>query len=71
MTFADIAFIAIATSPLVFMGVVAIKDVLQTNFGLHARSTQRGPFKCPHGDDLLCRKYGCPDDPNWKGDGCR
>jgi len=26
---------------------------------------------CPHVDDPLCRKYGCPDDPSWKGDGCR
>ena len=24
---------------------------------------------CQH-DDPLCRRYGCPDDPNWKGDGC-
>jgi hypothetical protein len=24
-------------------------------------------FTCPHGD-YLCDKYGCPDDPNWKGD---
>ncbi len=24
---------------------------------------------CRH-DDPLCRKYGCPDDPSWKGDGC-
>lgn len=30
----------------------------------------REPFECPH-DDSLCRKYGCPDDPNWHGDGCK
>lgn len=24
-------------------------------------------YVCPH-DDPLCDKYGCPDDPNWKGD---
>ena len=34
------------------------------------------PFVCPHKDpitgtqDRLCRKWGCPDDPDWKGDGC-
>jgi hypothetical protein len=25
-------------------------------------------FVCPHDGDYLCRKYGCPDDPSWKGD---
>lgn len=25
-----------------------------------------GPEKCGHGG--LCSKFGCPDDPNWKGD---
>lgn len=24
-------------------------------------------FVCPH-DDYLCDKYGCPEDPGWKGD---
>lgn len=24
------------------------------------------PEKCEHGG--LCSKFGCPDDPNWKGD---
>lgn len=24
-------------------------------------------FTCPH-NDYLCDKYGCPDDPNWRGD---
>lgn len=27
----------------------------------------RRNFKCPH-DDYLCDKYGCPDDPSWRGD---
>lgn len=25
-------------------------------------------FTCPHEGDYLCDKYGCPDDPNWRGD---
>lgn len=34
------------------------------------------PFTCPHKgpdgkQDPLCRKYGCPEDPAWKGDGCK
>lgn len=26
------------------------------------------PFECPHPDDPLCKRYGCLDDPNWRGD---
>lgn len=28
--------------------------------------------KCCRGNnpDRLCLKFGCPQDPNWKGDGC-
>jgi hypothetical protein len=36
------------------------------------------PFVCPHtemyealGVTDLCHKHGCPDDPKWRGDGCR
>lgn len=33
------------------------------------------PYVCkcvyPVGTINLCKKWGCPDDPNWKGDGCR
>jgi hypothetical protein len=29
-------------------------------------------FKCTHGpNNLLCKMYGCPDDPDWRGDGCK
>lgn len=38
----------------------------------------KAPFVCTHKDftepdkqDRLCAKYGCPGDPNWRGDGCR
>lgn len=24
-------------------------------------------FVCPH-NDRLCDRYGCPDDPDWRGD---
>lgn len=33
----------------------------------HQFGHRNGLTKCSH-DDPLCRKYGCPDDPNWKGD---
>jgi hypothetical protein len=36
---------------------------------------QKEPFRCtcPKIDGTLdlCKKYGCPDDPNWRGDRCR
>lgn len=43
---------------------------------LFRRREPRPPFKCTHvgptGEpDRLCQMYGCPDDPNWTGDGCR
>jgi hypothetical protein len=25
------------------------------------------PFRCPHSDPL-CARYGCPEDPAWRGD---
>lgn len=25
--------------------------------------------RCEHGD-ALCRRYGCPTDPAWRGNGC-
>lgn len=31
------------------------------------RAKERERFRCPH-NDFLCDKYGCPEDPNWKGD---
>jgi len=37
------------------------------------RRKKKEPFVCPHkglGSEL-CKKYGCPDDPDWHGDGCR
>lgn len=42
--------------------------------GLVVLCTERRPprskYVCEH-NDSLCRRYGCPDDPNWKGDGCK
>lgn len=34
------------------------------------RKPKPAPKKCLH-NDPLCRRYGCPDDPTWKGDGCK
>jgi hypothetical protein len=31
------------------------------------RSVRRAG-RCAHGDDALCRRFGCPDDPRWIGD---
>lgn len=31
------------------------------------RAKRAERFRCPH-DDYLCDKYGCPNDPTWKGD---
>lgn len=31
------------------------------------QAKHRARFRCPH-DDYLCDKYGCPDDPGWRGD---
>lgn len=37
--------------------------------GSSTPSASPEPFECPHGpNNLLCRRYGCPDDPDWKGD---
>ena len=42
-----------------------------TKWQLHKHNPQPPePFECTH-NDSLCDKYGCPDDPNWKGDGCK
>lgn len=35
-----------------------------------SKEPQPEPFECNHADSL-CNQYGCPDDPNWKGDGCK
>jgi hypothetical protein len=35
---------------------------------LRASASPSRPFVCPHDNDPLCRKYGCPDDPEWRGD---
>jgi hypothetical protein len=42
------------------------------------QKVRKEPYVCPHAAEYetvgvpnMCRKYGCPDDPNWRGDGCR
>jgi hypothetical protein len=39
----------------------------ERNERIMSNFAQRKRFECPH-DDYLCARYGCPDDPNWKGD---
>lgn len=44
-----------------------------TKWALHKNAMFTGEaeeFECTH-NDSLCSKFGCPDDPNWKGDGCK
>lgn len=33
----------------------------------HVHEFNRRNGLCRH-DDPLCRRYGCPDDPSWRGD---
>lgn len=54
--------LAVVTSLLV-VGAVRNRDVVEW-----PGCTHRAPNG---GQDVLCAHFGCPDDPNWRGDGCR
>lgn len=43
-------------------GWVAARSALR-----HEHKWREDTNVCRHGD-VLCDRYGCPDDPNWKGD---
>lgn len=57
--------LSIAATLILMLGVILV--VVRP--GSSTPSAPPEPFKCTHGpNNLLCRRYGCPDDSDWKGD---
>lgn len=58
-----------AQAILALLFVLLLISLCRPRPGRVVKQTPPEPARCDH-NDVLCARYGCPYEPDWKGDGC-